>query len=154
MLFRSFYRCGCFLSRLEPNSRESGEHNNRNVTNQRLPNYLRAQRRKSGLSQNEVAFLLGRINGAQVSRYEKRRTLPSVETALACEVIFGIPVAELFAGVRDSIGKDVAKRRQELTSTLRTKTPKGSKAQMAAHKLRWLTDQERPLVENQSSSLP
>src|ERR1700756_3249558 len=40
------------------------------VTNPRLPNYLRAQRRKSGLSQNEIAYLLGRMNGAQVSRYE------------------------------------------------------------------------------------
>jgi transcriptional regulator with XRE-family HTH domain len=124
------------------------------VTNPRLPNYLRAQRRKSGLSQNEVAFLLGRMNGAQVSRYEKRRRLPSVETALACELIFGVPVAELFAGVRDSIGKDIGKRRRELSAKLQAKTLKGSEAQMTAHKLRWLSDQETPLVVNQSSSLP
>ena len=122
------------------------------MTNPRLPNYLRAQRRKSGLSQNEVAFLLGRTNGAQVSRYEKRRRLPSVETALACELIFGVPIAELFAGVRDSIGKDVEKRRRELSSRLLAKTPKGSEAQITAHKVRWLTDRETPLVVNQSSS--
>jgi len=122
------------------------------VTTQRLPNYLRAQRRKSGLSQNEVAFLLGRMNGAQVSRYEKRRRLPSIETALACELIFGVPIAELFAGVRDSIGKDIEKRRRELFSKLRTNTLKGSKAQIAAHKVRWLTDRETPFVANQSSS--
>ena len=124
------------------------------MTNQRLPNYLRAQRRKSGLSQNEVAFLLGRMNGAQVSRYEKRRRLPSVETALACELIFGVPVAELFAGVRDSIGKDIEKRRRELSSKLQAKTSKGSEAQITAHKVRWLTDPERPEVANQSSSQP
>lgn len=124
------------------------------VTNQRLPNYLRAQRRKSGLSQNEVAFLLGRMNGAQVSRYEKRRRLPSVETALACEVIFGVPIGELFAGVRDSIGKDIEKRRRELSSKLRTKTPKGSEARMTEHKLRWLNDHQTHAVANQSSLLP
>jgi len=120
------------------------------VTNPRLPNYLRAQRRKSGLSQNEVAFLLGRMNGAQVSRYEKRRRLPSVETALACEVIFGVPVAELFAGVRDSIGKDIEKRRRELSSKLHATTPTGSEALITAHKLRWLAERERPAVENKS----
>ena len=124
------------------------------MTNPRLPNYLRAQRRKSGLSQNEVAFLLGRMNGAQVSRYEKRRRLPSVETALACEVIFGVPVGELFAGVRDSIGKDIEKRRRELSAKLQTKASKGSEAQITAHKLRWLTDQETPLAANQTASLP
>jgi len=94
------------------------------------------------------------MNGAQVSRYEKRRRLPSVETALACEVIFGVPVAELFAGVRDSLGKDIEKRRRELSSKLQAKTPKGSEARMTAHKLHWLADQETPLATNQSSSLP
>jgi len=92
------------------------------------------------------------MNGAQVSRYEKRRRLPSIETALACELIFGVPIAELFAGVRDSIGKDIEKRRRELFSKLRTNTLKGSKAQIAAHKVRWLTDRETPFVANQSSS--
>jgi transcriptional regulator with XRE-family HTH domain len=92
------------------------------------------------------------MNGAQVSRYEKRRRLPSVETALACEVIFGVPVAELFAGVRDSIGKDVEKRRRELSSKLQAKTSKGSAAQITAHKVRWLTDRETHLVVNQRSS--
>jgi len=94
------------------------------------------------------------MNGAQVSRYEKRRRLPSVETALACEAIFGVPVAELFAGVRDSIGKDIEKRRRELSSKLQAKAPKGSETLITAHKLRWLTDRETPLPTNQSSSLP
>jgi len=100
----------------------------------------------------EGAFLLGRMNGAQVSRYEKRRRLPSAETALVCEVIFGVPIAELFAGVRDSIEKDIEKRRRELSSKLQAKSPKGSEARMTAHKLRWLTDRETPVVANQSSS--
>ncbi len=94
------------------------------------------------------------MNGAQVSRYEKRRRLPSIETALACELIFGVPVAELFAGVRDSIGKDIEKRRRELSSRLQAKTSKGSEARMNAHKLRWLIGQETPLVANESSSQP
>src|SRR2546429_9576493 len=64
----------------------------------KLENYLRTYRKRSGLTQREVAFLVGCRNGAQVSRYEKRRRLPPLRTALACEAAFGVPVAELFAG--------------------------------------------------------
>jgi hypothetical protein len=74
------------------------------------------------------------------------------ETALACEEIFGIPVAELFAGMRQSVGKDIAKRRLELKSRLQSKALKGSAAQINAYKLRWLADRECPLVANQNSS--
>ena len=118
-----------------------------------LENYLRSYRKESGLTQQEVAFLLGCGNGAQVSRYEKRHHLPPLETALACEAIFGIPISELFAGMRQGIDKDIAKRRLELRTRLQGKTSKGSAALVSAHKLRWLTDRERPLVANQTSSL-
>ena len=119
-----------------------------------LENYLRSYRKESGLSQQEVAFLLGCEDGTLVSRYEKRRRMPPIETALACEEIFGVPVAELFPGMRQSIKKDIAKRRLELRSRLQAKTLKGSAAQIATHKLRWIAERERPLVANQTSSLP
>lgn len=123
------------------------------MTPHRLDNYLRSHRKQSGLTQQEVAFLLGCENGAQVSRYEKRHRLPPLETALACEAIFGVPIAELFAGVRQGVGKDIAKRRSELRSKLQAKTFKGSAAQIAAHKLRWLADSDASLVANQTSSI-
>lgn len=123
------------------------------MTPHRLENYLRSYRKESGLSQQEVAFLLGCEDGTLVSRYEKRRRLPPIETALACEEIFGTPVAELFAGMRQSVRNDIAKRRLELRSRLQAKTLKGSAAQVAAHKLRWLADRESPVVTNQTSSI-
>jgi hypothetical protein len=64
----------------------------------RLENYLRACRKKSGLTQHEVGFLLGRENGAQVSRYEKRHRLPPLETALAREEISGFPLLSSLRG--------------------------------------------------------
>jgi transcriptional regulator with XRE-family HTH domain len=123
------------------------------MTPHRLENYLRTNRKQSGLTQQEVAFLLGCENGAQVSRYEKRRRLPPLETALACEAIFGIPISELFAGVRQSVGKDIEKRTLELRARLQAKTPTGSDAQVIAHKLRWLVDRDSSLVANQTSSV-
>ncbi len=104
----------------------------------RLQNYLRAYRRKSGLTQQEVAFLLGFRNGEPISRYEKRRRLPPLETALACEAIFGVPVSELFAGVRETKEKEIRKRMLELRSKLSVKTPAGSEALETSHKLKWL----------------
>jgi transcriptional regulator with XRE-family HTH domain len=102
-----------------------------------LENYLKAYRKKSGLTQREVVFLLGCRDGAQVSRYEKRRRLPPLETALALEAVFGVPVAELFAGVRERVGREIGKRLLELRSRLQTQTDKGSEARVIAHKLRW-----------------
>ncbi len=118
----------------------------------RLENYLRTNRKQSGLTQHEVAFLLGCETSAQISRYEKGRRLPPLETALACEEIFGVPLAELFAGMRQSVGKDVAKRRLELKSRLQALALKDSAAQINAYKLRWLAGREHPAVANQISS--
>jgi transcriptional regulator with XRE-family HTH domain len=124
------------------------------MTPYRLENYLRTHRKHSGLTQQEVAFLLGCENGAQVSRYEKRRRLPPLETALACGVIFGVPMEELFAGVQVRVGKDIEKRRLELRTRLQSKTAKARNARKISHRLRWLAEREGRPVANQLSSLP
>ena len=110
----------------------------------RLQNYLRSHRRKSGLTQQEVAFLLGCRTGDPISRYEKRRRLPPLETALACEAIFGVPVSELFAGVHEARVKEIRRRMAELRSSLLTKSVKGSEALLNAHKLKWLDARGTP----------
>jgi len=64
----------------------------------RFDNYIRMLRKQKGLSQDELAFLLGWKSGSAVSRLEQGRRKPSLETLLALEAIFGIPVRELYAG--------------------------------------------------------
>ena len=123
------------------------------MSSQRLDNYLRAHRKNSGLTQEEVAFLLGFDNANLVSRYEKQQRMPSVQTALAYEVIFGIPIAELFAGVQQKIVSDVEKRRSELSTRLRAREPKGIAApMMKVHKLRSLAVDEQSMVTNQNTA--
>lgn len=87
----------------------------------KLENYLRSHRRKAGLAQDDVAFLLGYQSGTQLVRFEKRQRVPSVEAALACEVVYGVPVAELFAGMRERIERDIGKRLLELRSKLQSR---------------------------------
>ena len=109
------------------------------MASHQLENYLKTYRRKSGLTQREVAFLLGSMNGAQLSRYEKRHTLPPLRTALAYQAIFKIPVAELFAGVRNSVDRDVVTRVDELVAGLNGKDQKGRQARLTTRKLGWLS---------------
>ena len=76
----------------------------------RLHNYLRGNRKRLGLSQDEVAFLLGTQSGAKVCRYERFVREPNLETAFAYEAIFQKPVRELFGGLYQTIeGKVVAR---------------------------------------------
>jgi transcriptional regulator with XRE-family HTH domain len=75
-----------------------------------LDNYLRTERRQARLSQEDIAFLLGSRDGAKVSRYERGRRLPSLETALSYEAILGIPVRELFLGIFQKVDLEVKAR--------------------------------------------
>lgn len=76
----------------------------------RLPNYLRTNRKRLALSQEEVAFLLGTHGGAKVCRHEQFTREPTLVTALAYEAILQKPTSELFAGLYQQIQRDVAAR--------------------------------------------
>jgi transcriptional regulator with XRE-family HTH domain len=80
----------------------------------KLPNYLRTYRKRSYFSQDEVAFLLGCKNGSKVSRYENFSRRPTPETIFAYEIIFRVPVRELFAGIYQNVEGDVLRRAQLL----------------------------------------
>lgn len=79
-----------------------------------LPNYVRAQRKRLGLSQADVAVLLGAESGAKVCRYERFAREPSLRTALACEALFQTSVSELFAGLYEVAEREVARRAKVL----------------------------------------
>jgi transcriptional regulator with XRE-family HTH domain len=93
------------------------------ATPSRFSNYLRANRKRLGLSQEEVAFLLGAESGAKVCRYEQFVREPSLKTALACEAVFQKSASELLPGLYQKIAKDVAKRAQALLRKLEQHPP-------------------------------
>ena len=77
-------------------------------------NLLRAHRKQSALSQDEVAFLLGVQKGSKVSRYEQMTREPRLKTILAYEAIFSCPVAKLFPGLFAKIKAAVQARAKTL----------------------------------------
>ena len=79
------------------------------------------------MSQADVAFLLGKWRSEDVLRYEKSHHIPNLETALAYEAIFAIPVSELFGGLFQKIERKVAERKKTLVDKKKyaqTKVPK------------------------------
>src|SRR5258708_9621849 len=109
------------------------------MTSQKLGNYLKAYRKRSGLSQSEVAYLLGSKNAAQVSRYERRRCMPPLRTALAFQAALDTPLSELYAGTYESVAKEVRSRAQSLSAQLNTRTPQRGKS-LTPYKLQWLAE--------------
>ncbi len=84
----------------------------------KLDNYLKTYRRRAGLSQEELAYLLGCADGAKVSRYERRARQPSLETLLAYQTLFGADASELFAGLYEKVEKKTKRRAQTLARKL------------------------------------
>jgi transcriptional regulator with XRE-family HTH domain len=95
------------------------------MASSQLPNYLRTHRKRLGLSQDDVAYLLGAVSGAKTSRYERFSREPGFRSALACEVVFQKPIRELFAGLYEQIEREVAVRAKELV--LKTGSTKSGK---------------------------
>lgn len=75
-----------------------------------LDNYILAQRRATGLTQDELAILLGLEGRASVSRYEIGVRQPELETLIALEMVFDLPIQELFAGVAERVGEALVAR--------------------------------------------
>lgn len=101
----------------------------------KLDNYLRAYRRRSGLSQDEVAYLLGTRSGTKISRYERGGRLPDLDTALAFKAIFHLPVGVLFAGRQQKVERSVLRRAAKLQQRLETEGPKKLRALAAIRQL-------------------
>jgi transcriptional regulator with XRE-family HTH domain len=95
-----------------------------------LPNnLLRILRRRIGLSQRELAFLLGYKSDSQVSRLENGGRMPHFVQVLAIELVFGVDSSEFFDDVRQSTRQAVCGRVRQLHATLqqsRSKSPRVS----------------------------
>ena len=76
----------------------------------RLPNYIRTYRKRSCLTQEDVAFLLGSKSGASVSRHERFKQTPDLPTVLAYEMLFGTPVRNLFSRTHQEVEQKLRQR--------------------------------------------
>lgn len=97
--------------------------------------YLRSYRRRWGLTQRELAMLVGYRTHAVISRLEKTANTPSLEMIYAFEVLFGTAPHELFPGLRTIVRDAVISRVRERYDELQ-----GNKSKAARLKLDFFED--------------
>ena len=110
------------------------------MSNQIQGNYLKAHRRKSGLSQRELGLLVGYVNEGQVRRHERSKTTPPLLIALAYEVVFEVPVSAIFVGFQSSVAHAVEMSVEELKLDFERRTEGRRLSGTALRKLQWLTE--------------
>lgn len=114
--------------------------------NQKLQNYLRTYRKRSGLTQKEVAFLLGSGSRTRISRYERNKRRPCLEALIAYEVIFGTSSRHLFEGMYLEIAKGRLQKAQLLLEHL-NETPASPMRDYKITFLRSLLDREQSMSD-------
>jgi DNA-binding XRE family transcriptional regulator len=76
--------------------------------------YVRTSRRRWGLTQTELAFLVGANSRTIITRVEGLKRQPFLATAFALEVVFGVSSFELFPNRFSEVEEAVLRRAREL----------------------------------------
>ena len=91
-----------------------------------LPIYLHTLRKRAGLSQRELAFLL-RISSGMLSKLERLERPPTVSVVIAAGIVFGVPVREVFPSLYDQVEAKVMQQASILYERLETENDTKSK---------------------------
>jgi DNA-binding XRE family transcriptional regulator len=81
---------------------------------------FRSWRRRSGLTQDDVAFLVGLRAASQVSRHESGDREPDLRLALGYKLVFDATVHELLPRIYFDVAASIGKRAQMLLERERT----------------------------------
>jgi|HubBroStandDraft_6_1064221.scaffolds.fasta_scaffold494104_2 transcriptional regulator with XRE-family HTH domain len=82
-----------------------------------LPNYLRTLRMQSGLTQPELAALLG-VTESALSKFETQALAPTKNLVVGIEVIFGKNAREVFPALYALTERHIMRRAATLAQTL------------------------------------
>lgn len=75
-----------------------------------VENRLWQIRKRRGLEQKNVAYLLNHHTADQVSRYELGTRMPTLETALLLEMIYGAPLRLLYKDLYERLQGELRER--------------------------------------------
>lgn len=79
---------------------------------------IRAHRRRWGLSQSELGWLIGITNRTTVSKIEMSKRRPKPEVIIACAVLFDLPLDSIFPGFQGEIECAICERATALRGKL------------------------------------
>jgi transcriptional regulator with XRE-family HTH domain len=104
--------------------------------------HLRTLRKRSGLSQKDLANILGFRSGVQISRHERSDSVPDLLTAFGYEAIFRVPISGLFPGLYQTVAVGIEERLANVEDGLHQSTAKGRDAVPIAHKLEFFAERK------------
>ena len=90
--------------------------------------------------------MLGYLDEVPISRHEQLSALPSLMVALGYEIVFQVPISEIYAGLRDAIEQDIEERLSELERGLQERSGKDRYAAATARKLEWLAERKSRIM--------
>jgi DNA-binding XRE family transcriptional regulator len=100
---------------------------------------LRYHRKQSGLTQRELADIVGTLKDHQVTRHESGKATPSLFAAIGYHVVFRIGFADLFPGLYEAIQQNVERNLLEFQRRLEKSVPMNPRAmEKTAQQLVWL----------------
>lgn len=108
----------------------------------RTASYLRSHRKRSGLSQRDVAQILGYLHEGEVSRHEQFSSAPPLRIALGYEALFKVSVSELFPHEFNAVKQEVEQRLKRLAESLQNSTARGREATLIARKIEWMWERD------------
>ncbi len=83
-----------------------------------LDNYIEMLRQRHGLSQSELAVLIGVEQRASVSQFERGIRQPNLETLLALQIVLGANAEDIFAGVAHDVRDRVTSKARALLESI------------------------------------
>lgn len=113
----------------------------------KLDRYIYTHRRRWGLTQPELAFLLGWESGAPVSRLEKGLRQPKLATVFALVILFGAEAHELFPALSGEAEDALMRRAYALHERLKGSPAAGDKLDL----LRQALDRARSRAEQREA---
>ena len=114
------------------------------MSHSHLASYLRTHRKQSGLSQRELARLLGYPDEGQVSRHERLYCVPPFQIALRYQAVFRVPISDLFPGAYETAKEAIEARLTQMEHDLHECSAKGRNAATIARKLEWMWERQNP----------
>jgi transcriptional regulator with XRE-family HTH domain len=88
------------------------------MSNDMGSHYLRRKRKMWGLSQQELAQLIGGVSRSQLSRMEREETPPSKRVLAACQFLFNCPGKDLFPNLYAAVEDHGIRAAYELYQSL------------------------------------
>lgn len=86
-------------------------------------NYLHETRKRNGISQRDIGYLLNLPDYTSVCRWEQGQRKPTIEMILLYHLLFDVPIETLFEQQRDSLIEDLIVRIGRLLKVLQEVVP-------------------------------